>query len=131
MHTITISPRFSETDALGHITNTAVPVWFEEGRQAVFTAVHPSLKLSEWPLIAARVAVDFIAQIHIGNNVIIHTGVSKLGNSSITVHHEAWQNDKIVARGEAVLVYFDYHTNKSRPLPDDVRERLQPLLIST
>ncbi|MHC1654043.1 hypothetical protein ACODUL_12265 [Stenotrophomonas maltophilia] len=33
---ITVFPRFSEVDVLGHVTNTALPVWFEEGRQAIF-----------------------------------------------------------------------------------------------
>ncbi|UUS14599.1 hypothetical protein NMB32_24195 [Stenotrophomonas sp. CD2] len=30
---ITVFPRFSEVDVLGHVTNTALPVWFEEGRR--------------------------------------------------------------------------------------------------
>ncbi len=33
---ITVFPRFSEVDVLGHVTNTALPVWFEEGRQEIF-----------------------------------------------------------------------------------------------
>ena len=27
-----VMPRFSETDVLGHINNTALPIWFEAAR---------------------------------------------------------------------------------------------------
>lgn len=31
-----ITPRFSETDMLGHISNTAMPVWLEGAREGFF-----------------------------------------------------------------------------------------------
>ena len=35
MLSLTVSPRFAETDALGHINNTVIPVWFEQGRHGI------------------------------------------------------------------------------------------------
>ena len=35
MDTTTITPRFSETDMLGHISNTTLPIWFEGARATV------------------------------------------------------------------------------------------------
>jgi len=59
---ITLRPRFSETDALGHISNTTLPVWFEAGREELFRRIHPAMTLEEWPLILARYEVDLKSQ---------------------------------------------------------------------
>ena len=71
MVTTIIEPRFSDTDALGHISNTAFPVWFEDSRTEFFKIFHPSLDLDSWPLIIARIEIDFLAQCYWGNDVSI------------------------------------------------------------
>lgn len=129
MQSLTITPRFAETDALGHINNTVLPVWFEQGRHCIFEALHPAMTVNDWPIILAKISVDFLAQIYFGENVIIRTGIEKVGNTSVIVKHEAWQRDSLVARGDAVMVYFDYQSNKPTPIPLSVRDRLVPIMI--
>lgn len=124
MLTTSIQPRFNDTDALGHISNTSFPVWFEEARAALFKIFHPSLDIKTWPLILAKTEIDFLAQTYWGDEVKITTYISKLGNSSCYVTHEAWQKEKMVAKGLAVLIYFDYEANQSVSIPQDIRERL-------
>lgn len=124
MFTTTIQPRFSETDALGHISNTSFPVWFEEARTGLFKIFHPSLDIETWPLILARIEVDFIAQTYWGSEIEVKTYLSKLGNSSCHVQHEAWQNGELVAKGLAILIYFDYETNQSQSIPENIRSVL-------
>ena len=120
----TIVPRFSDTDALGHISNTAFPIWFEEARTPLFKIYHPTLEVKSWPLIIARIELDLLAQTYWGENIEIKTHISKLGNSSCEVTHEAWQNNKMVTKGLAVMIYFDYEAEKSMPIPDDIRSKL-------
>ncbi|WP_283789567.1 acyl-CoA thioesterase [Bermanella sp. WJH001] len=120
----TIQPRFSDTDALGHISNTAFPVWFEEARTPLFEMYHPTLDVKSWPLIIARIELDLLAQTYWGGDVDIKTYISKLGSSSCEVTHEAWQKDKMVAKGKAVMIYFDYENEKSVPIPEDIRAQL-------
>lgn len=129
MDTTTITPRFSETDILGHISNTALPVWFETARDGFFRRVHPTMTTHDWPLILARIELDLKAQIHLGNDVTIKTGLEKIGNSSVVVYQQAWQNDVLAACAKTVMVYFDYQEQRSRPLPNEVRERLAEMLI--
>ena len=124
MLTHTIVPRFSDTDALGHISNTAFPIWFEEARTPLFEIYHPTLEVKSWPLIIARIELDLLAQTYWGENIEIKTHISKLGKSSCEVTHEAWQNNKMVAKGLAVMIYFDYEAEKSMPIPDDIRSKL-------
>ncbi|MDX1677806.1 thioesterase family protein [Arsukibacterium sp.] len=108
-----IQPRFSETDALGHINNTVFAVWFEGARIAVFRIFTPELNLKQWPLIIARVSIDYHAQTQYGEPVEIRTFISRLGGSSFDVYQEAWQNGIKCASGTTVMVQFDYQQQQA------------------
>ncbi|MBK1850024.1 MULTISPECIES: acyl-CoA thioesterase [unclassified Marinobacter] len=119
-----LQPRFSDTDALGHISNTTLPVWFEQARMPLFKIFHPTLDVKSWPLIIARVEIDFVAQSYWHLPVEVRTGVGKIGNSSFQAVQEAWQDGKLIARGTAVLIHFDYASEKAVAIPDDIRAEL-------
>lgn len=121
MYKHTIQPRFNETDALGHISNTVLPSWFEAARAPLFEDIIPGWTVGNWPIILAHIEVDFIQQIFVGTDVDITTQIQKVGNSSFTVYHEAFQNSKIVASGNAVLVFFDFKAQKTTPIPNEIR----------
>lgn len=124
MFETTITPRVYETDAFGHINNTVLPGWFETARTPIFLMFTPDLDIKKLSLILARIEVDFVAQIHYGSDVLVKTGIERLGSSSFTVWHEAWQHNVLVATGKAVQVYFDFATQKSGPVPEHYREQL-------
>lgn len=116
-----ISPRFSDTDALGHINNTMVPIWFEGARTPVFKLFTPELDLKNWPLILAKINVDFEAQMFYGLDMEVRTFISRIGGSSFDVFQELWQQGKRVASGTAVMVHFDYRAQKTALIPDNIR----------
>ncbi|KKO43876.1 thioesterase [Arsukibacterium ikkense] len=120
-----IQPRFSETDALGHINNTVFAVWFEGARTALFRIFTPELNLQQWPLIIARVTIDYHAQTQYGQPVEIRTFISRLGGSSFDVYQQAWQNGVKCATGTTVMVQFDYQSQTATPLSSDIRAALQ------
>lgn len=120
-----IQPRFSETDALGHINNTVVAVWFEACRTPIFQIFTPELNLQQWPLIVASIAVDFKAQLHYGAEVEVRSWISRIGNSSFEVTQQAWQHDQCCAEGRAALVRFDYQSQKAKPLSPEQRSALE------
>lgn len=124
MFTGTITPRFYETDAFGHINNTVITGWFETTREPIFRLFNPDMQIRNLPLILARIEVDFVAQIYYGQDITIQTFIAHIGNSSFIVGHEAWQNNQCVARGKAVQVYFDFATQQSSRIPEPYREQL-------
>ncbi len=83
------SPKFTDTDALGHINNTNVPVWFEGGRDPIFRFFIPNLDPKQWCLILAKIDVTFHAQMHYGKEMEVKTYVSRIGSSSFDVSPRA------------------------------------------
>lgn len=130
MFTLQITPSFSDTDMLGHINNTVIPVWCETARRPIFELFNPGLKADQWNLIVARIEMDFINQIDFRPVVEIKTAIERIGNSSFTVVQEVWQEEIKVAIVRTVLVHFNYRANKAVHLPQDVRSKLVPLLLS-
>lgn len=125
MFEMTVTPRFYETDAFGHVNNTVVTGWFETARSPLFElfGFAPN-EPGSLPLILARVEVDFVAQIYYGTDVQLKTAIERIGNRSFVVVHQAWQNGNLVAKGKAVQVYFEHDKQQSGPVPDAMREVL-------
>jgi acyl-CoA thioester hydrolase len=133
MFSTIVSPRFGDIDGLGHVNNTVLPVWFEIGRNSVFRLFSPDLDLSPdvWHLILVRTEFDFLHQMYFRSDVEIRTYIAKIGNSSFTVGHEAWQEGELKVKGQAVLVYYDFKLQKAIPLPDSIREILTAHMLPT
>jgi acyl-CoA thioester hydrolase len=41
------------------------------------------------------------------------------------VFQELWQDDKLCSTGVTTMVHFDYKTQRSAPIPDNVKSELQ------
>lgn len=119
-----ITTRFSDTDALGHINNTMLPIWFEGARDPIFKIFSPELSLKEWRLILAKFDVEFHGELFYGQEIEIRTGVSRIGSSSFDVYQEAWQNGALCASGTAVHVHFDHTEKSSQVLSEALKDRL-------
>ena len=133
MFKATVTPRFGDIDGLQHANNIAIAMWFEQARNPVFRFFTPDLKLDDqnWKLIMARAEYDYVGEMFYGEDVEIRTYIVRIGNSSFTIGQEAWQNGNVGAKGQAVIVHFDFQEKKSKPIPDDIRELLKEHLIET
>ena len=131
MFSETFSPRFSDTDALGHINNTLVPIWFEGARKPIFEFFIPDLDPKKWTLILANIDVAFKAQMYFGYDMEVRTYVSLVGNSSFKVYQELWQQNQCCASGTATMVHFDFQNQKSTVIPEDIKGQLQKHLLMT
>lgn len=127
MPEMTLQPRFAETDALGHINNTALGAWFESARMPIFRVFVPDLRAANWNLVLRRTEYDFLRQLHYGRDVTLRTRVAEVRSTSLVVEQEAWQDEQLAARGQAVLVHFDFERNAKRDIPPSIREQLLAL----
>ncbi|MBT4289059.1 MAG: acyl-CoA thioesterase [Deltaproteobacteria bacterium] len=125
MYQLTIKPRFLETDALGHINHTVLPVWLEDGREPIFLLFMPELNVKNWNLILAKLEISYKKQIYFGTPVELRTYLKKIGNASMTVRQEIWQNKEICAVGEVTNIHFDHQAQKAMPIPKHIRQELE------
>lgn len=121
-----VTPRFGNIDGLKHVNNTVIADWFEMGRNGIFRYFTPDLDLSyeKWKLIMVRTEFDFVSQIYFGHDVEIRTYLLKIGTSSFTTGHEAWQEGELKAKGKSVIVHYDFIEQKSKPIPQEIKENL-------
>jgi acyl-CoA thioester hydrolase len=126
-----VMPRFSETDALGHINNTVLPVWFEAARTPIFKFFTPDLNPHDWKLIIAKLEVSFVGELFYGNEVTIKTSVEQVGNSSFVLRQEAFQQDKCCAVGKTVFVRYDFAAKMKQSLSEAEKASLHDHLMPT
>ncbi|MCC6450969.1 MAG: acyl-CoA thioesterase [Candidatus Aureabacteria bacterium] len=127
MYVTTIEPRFGDADGMGHITNTALPLWFERARNRVYRVFNPTLDLTRWNLVMARLEVEYKGELFYGRDVEVRSSVSRIGETSFDVAQEAWQDGALRATGKVVLEQVDPAERRPSPLPPDIREALQSL----
>jgi acyl-CoA thioester hydrolase len=131
MFTELIRPRFLETDALGHINNNTYGVWFESARDPIFHIFMPKVDVKKWNLVMAHSSFDFLKEVFWGKPVIIKTGISKIGNSSLELCHAVYQNGNLCTTGKCVLIHYNFETKEAVRIPDDIREELEKHLFSS
>lgn len=126
MFSTKVTPRFGDTDALGHINNIVIAIWFELARNDIFRIFDPELRIdkSTFPLIMAHTDYDFTDQILYRYEIEIRTWIARIGAKSLTVYHEAWQEGRMCAKGNAVIVHYDFNTEKTTPIPEDKKKLL-------
>ena len=127
-----VTPSFGDIDGMKHVNNNRILEWFELGGMDIYRYFTPDLDLDyeNWKLIMVRKEADFVGQLRLGEDVEIRTYILKIGNSSFTLGNEIWQDNELKAKGRTVIVNFDYVNQKSEPIPDDIREKLEKHLIS-
>ncbi|MCL2880464.1 MAG: acyl-CoA thioesterase [Treponema sp.] len=126
MFTVTVQPRFGDMDILGHVNNTVPVVWFELARNPLYKLFDPDLNLNKktFPLIMAHTDYDYVDQLYFKYDVELRTWVSRIGTKSFTMYHEAWQQDRLCVKGNAVIVYYNFNIEKSEPIPEDKKALL-------
>lgn len=128
-----VTVRFGETDALGHVNNTSYFIYLEEARVKFFQELGYSMDTNEWEFILASTKCDFLDQAYFAQQLKIKTIVSHIGTKSFTLDHEICdaKTDSLIAKGNAVIVYFDFNNQKSEVIPIVLKEKLEGFVAIT
>ncbi|MFJ7972880.1 acyl-CoA thioesterase [Psychrobacillus sp. NPDC096389] len=125
MYKTVIEPRVSETDGVGHINNTTVPVWLEAGRNKLFALFNPDNSFKNWKMVILKTTVEYKQQLYFGANVEIKCWVKRIGNSSLELYEEIWQKGKLSAKANTIYVNYNIQENKSETIPIEIRNELE------
>ncbi|MCM3759721.1 acyl-CoA thioesterase [Alkalihalobacillus oceani] len=128
-----VKVRFSETDAFGHVNNTKVFVYFEEGRIALFEKIGI---MKEWAardsdamIVTADLHCDYIRQITFGEALQVGVKVEKLGHSSMELHYLVVnEQEEICLTGRGTMVQVNKKTERSLPWNEKMKALFQPYL---
>jgi len=119
-----IRPRVSETDGVGHINNTTIPVWLEAGREEIFRMFTPDLSFRNWRMIIVNMKIDFLKEMVLGQEVEVRTWVKKIGRTSLQLEEEIHQGGRLCVRGECTYVNYNLAERKAEPIPPHIRQQL-------
>ena len=108
--------RFRDCDAMGHVNNAVFSTYLEEARIGVLGGLAP--------FILARVEIDFRSELRAGEQIEVGTRVARIGTKSFDLEHQIRSNGRVVAEAKSVLVGYDYGTEASVPLSEEIKRRL-------
>jgi acyl-CoA thioester hydrolase len=116
--------RIADTDHNGHINNGAIGQYCEAGRAELMQAATGGRDGRDFAIAVARVAIDYLREVHYPGRVRIGSRVSRIGTSSVTVEQGLFLDGVLFARAENVLVALDRQTRRPTPIPALVRKAL-------
>ncbi len=122
--------RYADTDRQGHVNNAAFATFCETGRVTFLFDPERPLYPSGTAFVIARLVLDFRAEIRWPGTVEIGTRVERIGSSSFTLKQALFQETRLVATAETVIVLMDEETRRSTPLPPATVNALKQLMTS-
>ena len=122
-----VETRFQDLDPLGHINNVALAALFENGRvrfnrELVWERQNRAPKM-RW--LIARVEINYIAEGHFPDPIVVASGIGHIGRSSWTILSAAFQNDVCVGLCDSTIVATS--PEGSQPISDSFRAELERL----
>jgi acyl-CoA thioester hydrolase len=124
-----IEVRYGDLDPQGHVNNAKHLTYFEQARVAylielgLFTKDQSFMKIG---VILADVHIAYFEPIYFGQNIKVGVHVAKFGNKSMTWEQNIMDADtgKELAKGEVIIVTYDYKEGKTILIPQEWRERI-------
>ena len=122
---LTLRIDWSEMDTYNHVNNVnfmkymqsaRVQFWQVTGLQDMYNST------KKGPMLVST-KCDFKNPLFFPGNVTIKTKVEFIKNSSFGLHHQLYNNDNVLcAEGHDVAVCFDFNTDKTFLIPEDLRQ---------
>jgi acyl-CoA thioester hydrolase len=123
--------RFGDLDAMQHLNNVEFLRFFETARIeyiATLAPGHEPTSPNRFGFIFAECHINYRSPAHYGEDIRTFVWPAELRRSSLKVGFEMRidGDDRVVADGWGTLVGYDYEAGTPQPIPDPVRERVEP-----
>jgi acyl-CoA thioester hydrolase len=120
--------RYGDLDPQWHLNNARYLSLFEQGRFAylIHLGLWDGKSFLDLKSIIADIHISFLAPIMLTQKLLVRVKVARIGSKSLTFHQELVdaKTGEVSSRCETVIVTFDYHTQKSIPVPDEWRAKI-------
>jgi acyl-CoA thioester hydrolase len=126
--------RFGDLDAMQHMNNVEFLRFFETARIDYLMGILPEHNPGsrrQFGFIFAECHIAYRSPAHFGEEIRTFIWPTALERSSIRIEFamQAESDGRLLAEGYGVLVGYDYAAGESRPVPDELRQRLEPELV--
>jgi acyl-CoA thioesterase FadM len=111
--TVTTIPqvRFSDTDAMGHVSSMSYAAWAEVGRADFFAAIPDPT--TPW-FVLVHLELDFHAEGRFGESFTLVTRPVRIGTKSLVLEQVISVGERKVCTVSVTLAGFDPETRRSR-----------------
>ena len=126
--------RFGDLDAMQHLNNVEFLRFFETARIeyiATLAPGHAPTSPNAFGFIFAECHISYRSPASFGEDIRTFVWPAELRRSSLKLGFEMRvdADDRAVADGWGTLVGYDYTAGRSQPIPDALRERIEPLVV--
>ena len=124
-HQYRVRVAFRDLDALGHVNNAVYLSFLESARIDYLMTLLQIEAIAELPLILAEVTITYQSPAVFGEELVVGTGVARLGRKSFdVVHRIETAAGRLVVTAKTVVVVYDYESQTTAPIPAAVRQRI-------
>ncbi|KTD42680.1 acyl-CoA thioesterase [Legionella parisiensis] len=120
IHKKVFSIAWGDMDALGHVNNARYFDYFQEARIEWLRQLNINMTEKTGPVVI-QVACTFLKPVIYPATMTLCSKIHSLGNSSMIMDHDLYQDEVMMAQGNCKIVWVDYTQNKSVPLPQEIR----------
>jgi acyl-CoA thioester hydrolase len=123
-----IPVRWGDMDARGHVNNTVYYRYFESSRIALFRVLdiyEEPTEVQTGPILSYQSCV-YKAPLIYPDTVYVGARITDIEGSKIIIKHllVSEKLNRIVAEGEAHIIWYDYVNKKRAPISDDLKHEL-------
>lgn len=117
---------FRDIDMLGHVNNAVYATYLENARLAYIYAAGGEAA-SSLPLILAELNITYKSPAFFRETLQIGARIQEIRNSSFVMESQIVEKEsqRLVALNRAIIVHYDYATQRPAPLPAEWRERFE------
>jgi acyl-CoA thioester hydrolase len=129
---ISIDTQYSDMDVNGHINNIALARFYEAARARAHLLMFDNprfFKNPEYATLLAEYLIKFLREGHYPEPMMVGVGLGRIGNTSYTFEQALFQNGECIGICDVAMVLSQ--NGKPCPIPEAVRARVQPLLMSS
>lgn len=128
VHECAMPIRWGDMDAFGHVNNTNFFRYMEQARiEWLESLALASVGEAGTGPVIVNANMTFLKQLQYPGDVVCHTFAGLPGRSSLETRFELRRADDaatLVAHGSAKLVWVDYASGRSTPMPEPLRARV-------
>lgn len=124
-----VQKRFSDVDSFMHVNNIWQQSYFDMGKTDFYTRVLGITGVfDKLRIITASTHTDYRGQVHLMDDIVVRTDVSRIGNKSMTLHQCIMLGEKVLTESSSVMVAFDFETQETVSMPEEWRVKLSEYL---